>query len=336
MLGCLAVIGLLGPAPADAAKAPKPAPAAPSLVWPEPPDVPRIGYVRSLETPADLGVKRSALGKFAHWLTGGGHQSERFVKPFGIALDEKANLCFTDTGANAVCYFDQARKLWRRWEQVGKVRFVSPVAVAKQGRALYVADSALGSVVVFDEEGKWLREINAGLRRPSGVAIASNRLFVVDSQLQGVLVFSLQGQPEGQWGRRGAGQGEFNFPTHISAGPGGQLFVTDTLNSRIQVFDLQGRFLRQIGGLGDTPGHFARPKGAAADSFGHIYVLDAQFDNVQLFNPEGRLLMALGQAGNQPGEFWLPNGIAISPDNDIYITDSYNQRIQVFKFIGPP
>jgi sugar lactone lactonase YvrE len=312
------------------------APTKASLVWPPAPDAPRIAYVRSLEGPADLGVKRSTLGKFTGWLTGTRRESEQFVKPFAIALDEKGNLCFTDTGANAVCFYDQQHKLWHRWEQVGGVRFASPVGVAKEGSSLYVADSALSSVIAFNEGGQLLSEIKVGLQRPTGVAIAGHRLFVVDSQLQAICRFDLEGRPAGQFGRRGAGAGEFNFPTHISVDLSGNLLVTDSMNSRIQVFDPEGRFLRQVGSVGDSPGHFSRPKGAAVDSFGHLYVVDANFDNVQLFDGQGQLLMDLGEAGSGPGEFWLPNGIAIGRDNLIYVADTYNRRIQVFKFIGQP
>lgn len=321
-------LGLLCSHPAAAA--------ASSLVWPPPPDAPRIAYVGSLGSPEDLGVKRSALGKIGNWLAGTRRESDHFVKPFGVALDEQDNLCFTDTGAKAVCYFDHVHKKWQRWEQAGKIRFESPVAVARRAGVFYVADSGLASVLAFNEQGQLLFQLNAGLERPTGLAVVSNRLFVVDSQLQQVLSFDLQGRPTGHFGRRGAGEGEFNFPTHISADIDGNLVVTDSLNGRIQIFDLQGRFLRQVGSLGDAPGRFSRPKGAAADSFGHLYVVDASFENVQLFDREGRLLMALGQSGSQPGEFWLPNGIAISSANEVYVADSYNQRIQIFKFIGQP
>ncbi len=335
-LAWAAALGLFLPGLAAAASRKAPASPAPPLVWPAPPDAPRIAYVRTLSRPADLGVKRSGLGKFAQWLTGTRQESDRFVKPLGIFLDENDNLCFTDTGPNVVCYFDRLHKTWRRWEQAGAVRFASPVAVAKRGRVIYVADSVLVSVIMLDEDGKLLSQIQAGLQRPSGLAILGDRLFVADSLAQAVFIFDLEGRPVGQFGRRGAGEGEFNFPTHLSTDGEGRLYVTDSMNSRIQVFDRAGRFLRQVGSLGDTAGHFGRPKGTACDRLGHLYVVDASFDNVQLFDGQGRLLMALGQAGDQPGEFWLPSGIAISRDNEIYVADSYNQRIQVFKFIGAP
>lgn len=332
-LGCLAVLACGVPSPLLAAKTATPAPA---LVWPPPPDAPRIAYVRSFHGPPDFGIKRSVLGRFANWLTGSTPENGQLVKPFGIAFDELGNLCFTDTGANSVSYFDGVKKSLHRWEQVGKIHFASPVSVAKRGNVLYVADSALGSVIMFDAQGKLLAEIKAGLQRPSGLTIVGNRLLVVDSQAQAVLMFDLQGQPVGRFGSRGLGAGEFNFPTHLCADAAGNLFVTDSMNGRIQMFDAQGKFLRQVGQLGDVPGRFSRPKGVAVDRHGHLYVLDASFDNVQLFDGQGRLLMALGRPGNEPGEFWLPNGIAISADDEIYIADSYNHRIQVFKLINQP
>lgn len=310
--------------------------AAEARVWPAPPDEPRIAFVRNLTGPADFGVKRSRAGKVMDWLTGAHADGQWFVKPFGLALDEQGGFCLTDTGANVVCYYDPARKAWHRWEKAGAVRFASPVAVAKQGRRFYVADSVLACVVVFDDSGRLLFQISSGLQRPAGVAICKDKLFVVDAQAQAVRVFDLQGQPLGQFGRRGNGAGEFNFPSHISADSAGELLVTDSMNSRIEVFDCEGHFLRQLGSRGDGPGYFNRPKGAAVDSFGHLYVLDALFDNFQIFDARGRLLMALGQTGQEPGEFWLPNAIAISRDNEIYIADSYNHRVQVFRFIGQP
>lgn len=331
---CCLLAGLLLAwcAPAQAA-----APAAPNrLVWPAPPDEPRIAFVRSIEGPADLGVKQSAWGKFGHWLAGGHTEKEQFVKPFGIALDDQGNLCLTDTGANTVAWFDKAHKSWHCWEKVGDLQFASPVAVAKRGHTLYVADSDLCAVLAFTDSGTLLFQLKGELERPAGLALAGERLFVVDSKRHEVLSYDLQGRPAGRFGARGTGPGEFNFPTHIAAGNAGELYVTDSMNNRVQAFDAEGHFLRQVGSIGDAPGHFSRPKGAAVDRFGHLYVIDALFGNVQLFNREGQLLMALGQGGAGPGEFWLPNGIAISADNEIYVADSYNHRVQVFQFIGQP
>lgn len=304
--------------------------------WPPPPAEPRVVYVQSLKGPGDLGAKRSVFKRVANWLSGADSNAGLLVKPFGLALDNAGNLLLTDTGANEVACLDRARKKWLRWSQAGKTAFESPVAVARHGDTIFVADSALGKVLAFDLKGKLRFGITRELLRPSGLAILADKLFVADSQLHQVVMFDLRGTFVGKFGRRGSGPGEFNFPTHIAADAGGRLFVTDSLNCRIQVFDATGQFDRVIGSPGDGPGHFGRPKGVGVDRFGHIYVVDALFDNVQIFDDQGRLLLNWGEAGSDPGQFWLPNGIVVGRDDQIYVADSYNRRVQVFSYTGKP
>ncbi|HTV76469.1 MAG TPA: 6-bladed beta-propeller [Candidatus Baltobacteraceae bacterium] len=304
------------------------------LVWPLPPDQPRIAYVRSLHNPRDIGQSLSFFTRIGHWLTGETGESLALQKPFGLALDETGNLCITDTGANLVCYLDFAHKKWRRYLAAGKTAFVSPVAVAKRNGIFYVADSALGEVLAFRDDGKSAFEITNSLVRPVGLAIDGNLLAVVDSQAHDVSVFDLAGKFLFKFGKRGTGPGEFNFPTHIASDATGRWLVTDSLNCRIQIFSADGKFISQFGSSGDTSGHFGRPKGVAEDSFGHIYVADAIFDNVQIFDASGQLLLNFGQSGAGAGEFGLPNGVVIAPDNTIYIADAYNHRVQIFKYLG--
>jgi hypothetical protein len=330
---CLCLFFLPGCSGVDSTRAPAPETA--SIVWPAPPQPARISYSKAILRPADLGIKRSGFTRFGQWLTGSEKGNEPIVKPFGIAFDEKDNLCLTDTGANVVCFYDQARKKWHRWEKAGKVRFLSPVAVARRNGIFYVADSGLASVIAFDDAGKFRFAITNQLQRPAGIALGSNEVFVADSQRHKVVVFDFFGTFRREFGSRGTAIGEFNFPTHICVDPAGHVIVTDSMNARVQVFDSSGRALGQLGALGDSSGQFSRPKGAAVDGFGHVYVLDAMFDNVQIFDKQGTFLLNFGQAGAAPGEFWLPNGIAINQANEIFVTDSYNRRIQVFKYIGP-
>lgn len=303
-------------------------------VWPPAPDEPRVIYLRSLRAPSDIGQSPSFFKRVGNWITGENGESVSLQKPFGLALDETGNLCVTDTGANLVYYCDFKHKQWRSFDGVGKTKFASPVAVARKGGIFFVADSQLGKVFAFRDNGKSVWEIAAPLERPVGVAIADDSLAIVDSQLHAVFVFDLQGKLRFQFGRRGAAEGEFNFPTHIAADRQGHLLVTDSMNSRVQVFDLAGKFISAFGSNGDTSGHFGRPKGVAADTFGHIYVADAVFDNVQVFDLSGRLLLNIGQSGNRPGEFGMPGGVAIGADNQIYIADGYNHRVQVLKYVG--
>jgi sugar lactone lactonase YvrE len=307
------------------------------LLWPPPPDEPRIAYVQSIHGPADVGIRRSAIARFTRWVVGSDKAREEFAKPFGIALDENDNLCVADTGANAILYWDAIRKKWHRFEKVGKnFYFASPVAVAKRNGIFYVADSGLGRIVAFDEDAKLRFHITNNLERPSGLTVSGEKLFVADSQRHCIVIYDLSGNYISEFGRRGSARAEFNFPTHISSDSEGNLLVTDSMNSRVQLLDQNGNFKSQIGSAGDSPGEFSRPKGVATDGFGHIYIVDALFDNMQIFNRDGRLLLNFAQAGSAPGQFWLPNGVAISRSNEVFVADSYNRRVQRFRYVGKP
>lgn len=310
-------------------------PATNALVWPAPPETARIQFVQSIARPHDAGASLPALKKLANWVTGDARGNEPFQKPFGLAFDESSNVCLTDTGANAVSFFDRSEKRWRRWTSVGGVRFASPVSVAKHGGSLYVADSGLGSVVVFGLEGKLQAIITNGLERPVALAVGGEKLFVADGARHGVAIFDLAGKPAGGFGTRGTGQGEFNFPSHIAVA-GERLYVTDSMNCRVQVLDLEGHFVRQIGRPGIGPGLLSRPKGVAVDRAGRVFVVDAMSDNFQIFDAEGRLLLVVGSQGTAPGEFWLPNGIAVSGGGEVLIADAYNRRLQRFQMLTPP
>ena len=309
--------------------------ASPGPVWPPPPDQPRVAYLRSFSKPSDLGIKPSALKRLTGWITGADTGGESQVTPTALAMDETGGLCLADTGTRTVSFYDPAARRWMQWDHAGEIAFKTPVAVAKRGGVIFVADAALAEVIAFDRAGKLLFQINHDLKRPCGLALLGERLYVTDVMGHCVVAFDLRGHRLFTFGRQGGEPGEFNYPTHLAAAPG-RLLVTDALNSRVQVFDAEGRFQTVIGGAGDTSGHFARPKGVAVDSFGHVYVADALFDNIQVFDLSGRLLLNLGGGGTGPGQFGLPNGIAISRDNHIYVADSCNHRVQVLQYIGPP
>ncbi|MEI6218627.1 MAG: 6-bladed beta-propeller [bacterium] len=302
--------------------------------WPPPPEAARVTYLHSLKKPADCGIRQSWLARTAKRIVGGGRENTLWTKPFGIALDENDNICLTDTGMRTVYYFDRVHGRWQSWDHIGKIRFVTPVAIAKHLDTFYVADSGLGCVLVFRSDGHLLRRITEHLAHPSGLAILGDRLLVVDSRRHCVVVFDSEGEYVAEFGCRGAGPAEFNFPTHITTDASGSIYVTDSMNNRVQVLDCNGNFQSAIGSIGDTPGFFNRPKGVAVDSLGHVYVVDANSDDIQIFDSKGRMLLWFGASGQAEGQFWLPNGIAISRQNEIFVTDTYNRRVQVFKYLG--
>jgi len=308
------------------------------IVWPLPPDPPRVRYLRTYYGSQDFENKKKKkwrrlfLGPEAEKVTA-------LVKPYGVTTDAKGRIYVTDTGLGAVLIFDEEEKTVSVLGDSGHVRLSTPIGIAIDSQdRIFVADSALHQVVVFNQAGEPVMALgrDENLQVPSGLAVDAerNRLLVTDSHEHKVFVYGLDGVAMGGWGGRGNGDGEFNFPTNIAVDASGRVYVVDTGNFRVQVFDSEGKFLSKFGQAGDGFGDFHRPKGIAIDSEGHVYVVDAAFNNVQIFDTEGSLLLFVGSYGKGPGNFWVPAGIHIDGQDRIYVADQINGRVQVFQYLS--
>ena len=305
------------------------------LVWPKPPQSPRVRFIGAVARPADLGVKPSfwkRLGKLLH-----GAEPDWFIRPGGVATQDH-KIYVADPGAQALWVLDTEAGRFQRVQQAGRQRLVSPVAVAPgRNERVYLADSYLAKVFVYDADAKLQTIISdKKLQRPAGLAYdaAKDRLYVADSAAHRIWIFTGNGKPVGKLGGRGTAKGQFNFPTHLALDRKGVLYVTDAMGFRIQMFGQDGGFLGTFGRHGNASGDFAAPKGVGADSAGHVYVVDALFDAVQIFDRGGRLLLSFGERGLGPGQFWLPGGLYIDKQDRIYVADAYNQRIQIFEYLS--
>ena len=308
---------------------------APLRHWPPPPAPARVALVGEVRDPTDFGIRPGVWSRLVNTVAGSLRGREPLVQPQGLAVDEPGSLCIADPGAGAVVFLDRARDRRLRWTGVGNRPFVMPVAVAKRGNLILVADSGWGRVVGFDLDGRQRFLTGDEMKQPVALTLAGETLWVADAAQHTLFRYDLAGRLLGQAGRRGSGPGEFNFPTHLCSAPDGRLLVTDAMNHRVQVLDAAGRPLASFGGSGEGKGRFNRPKGLAANARNQLYVADALHDNVQIFDDTGRLLLYFGEAGSAPGEFWLPSGVALDGDR-LYVADSYNHRIQVFQALDAP
>jgi DNA-binding beta-propeller fold protein YncE len=308
------------------------------LVWPSPPALAKIIYVRSISSPADLGLTKNFFVRAFEFVFG--EEPQRLVRPMAV-VDVAGVLYVADPGARGVHRFDRAAGKYRLLREKGDVGLPSPVGLALGPNGdVYATDSVLGAVFVIKTGADFVTRLNliGTLKQPTGIAFdpIAKQLFVSDTYAHEIKVFALDGALLKTIGHRGEGDGEFNFPTMLWRTDKGQLLVTDSLNFRTQIFDLTGQFLSKFGKLGDGSGDAPRQKGVATDLHGHIYAVDSLLHAVQIFDTSGRFLLSFGGLGQAPGEFWLPTGVFVAANDMIYVTDSYNRRVQVFKYAGAP
>ena len=89
---------------------------------------------------------------------------------------------------------------------------------------------------------------------------------------------------EGQWGKSGTGDGDFNDPGGVSVGRSGNVYIGDQLNHRVQYFTATGSFLGKWGKRGTGNGEFVWPNDVFVLPSGkRAYVADGLNDRVQYF-----------------------------------------------------
>lgn len=309
------------------------------IYWPGSPETPRIKYLYSLKHLSSR--EETALSQAADTLLGEEEfepaRAPTFIRPYGVWVSG-GRLYVTDIAATRLTVIDLKTAAVQQWGTEEPAKMLSPIGViADPAGKVWVTDSLAAKIWLFDRQGKLLSALGEqeDLERPTGIALhkALGRVYVADTARHRILIYELTGKYRGQFGRRGEGAGEFNFPTHLTVDRAGNILVVDNFNFRVQAFDPQGKFLYQWGSMGKGWGNISRPKGIAVDSEDHIYLTEGDMDGVQIFDPRGNLLLYFGESGQEIGQFWLPGGLAIDEEDKIYVADTYNSRIQVFQYL---
>ncbi len=359
---CALAILFAGTASLQAKDKKKQAPAAPpqknllelldysKIVWPNPPAITRIKYQSYFS-----GEKRElkATQQKTSWMdrlsgVAVGQQSQtdklffQLVRPYGVGVDSKGRVYIADEKVLAVFIFnpETGQVELMKNGQHANFKLITGLAL-DDGDTLFVSDSALRHVLVFDKQHRAQASISQGMATPAGLAVDNeNRfLYVADSELDQVLVYDADppykllrtiGKPGSK--HELTTPGDFSRPTNLAVDKDGNLYVTDTFNDRVEIFDADGNFIRTFGKAGDGPGYFARPKGIAIDADGHIWVADAVQDRVQVFTPEGQLLIYLGGHGLLPGQFSTLAGLTIDKNNRVLTSEQYPGRVQIFRY----
>lgn len=307
------------------------------LVWPRPPEIPRIRLLRVLNGPEDVIVTdKGAVGRLFDFLLGDSTDYVGFYTPHCMAADGNGLVYIADPSLGLVHKYNLASHEVGYIVQAGATYLRSPVGVALDSDGnLYVSDSQLATVFKFNQEGTFVGELDGKgkFMRPAGIALTSKGDKVIaDIQANKVFLFSKDDAFKGELPGPDF-PGTFNMPTYVAVDSADTIYVTDSMNFTVRVFDAQGKYVSSLGQIGDSPGSFARPKGVAVDSDRNLYVLDAIFGNFQIFNPKGQLLLYVSQEGARPGEMMLPSGIFIDRNDRIYVADTFNHRIQVFQYL---
>jgi len=290
--------------------APPPEKPRPAAFWPPYPDQPRLQYLCSFQSSANVEPTKSKLDELVYGKEA--QQVQNLVKPYGVDMwNGRIYVC--DLRSAAVTVLDLRKQQTLLMGRSGNETLQTPtdITIAADGTK-YVADLGRGRIFVFDANDRLVNTFGESEMRPVGVATFENELYVCDFQQQCVRVMDRRsGSLLRTIGRPGQEDGQFVRPLGIAVDQKGFLYVADVMNCRLQKFDRSGKFISSFGMISANVGGMVRPKHIDVDRDGTVYVVDAAFQNVQLFDQVGRVYTYFGSAGDHPGAMYLPAGVKV-------------------------
>src|SRR5262249_19237748 len=100
---------------------------------------------------------------------------------------------------------------------------------------LWVTDRENQRIQVFDQDGKFIRELKyAGL--PCSIAIGKDYIYMVNGFAGQLLRLDLNGKVLAATGKPGKGLGEFGEAHFVAVSPKGEIYIADTVKPALHKF----------------------------------------------------------------------------------------------------
>ncbi|MBI4815236.1 MAG: PKD domain-containing protein [Deltaproteobacteria bacterium] len=251
----------------------------------------------------------------------------RSFQPARLAADPAGFLYVSDPGSRQILVFNPRGDLLQRIPVQGV-----PVGVAVGAGAIYVGETDLGRVAIYDRLGDLLGTIGDQLVTPADLALdgMGRRLFVADSGTDSVEIFELSGQWVGAIDLPG------QFVGALAISPSGdRVYVSDGAAGQVFVFDANSRAaLGAVSSFGDHEDQLMRPAGLAVAATGHLYVTDSFQSAVSVFGPAGAFVGLLGQNGDDVGQLRIPTDAEVTSDGRLLVANSDGNRIETYALQG--
>jgi hypothetical protein len=129
---------------------------------------------------------------------------------------------------------------------------------------------------------------------------------------------------------------QFNAPTGVAVGLGGELYVSDTGNQLVRKISADGQVTTVLGGgAAIAKTQLNTPTGIAVDASGVVYISDTNNNRIILLDLDGKArVFAGGAAGSadatnpRKAGFSAPHGLAFDASGALYVADYSNDAIR--------
>ena len=233
----------------------------------------------------------------------------------------------------------------RQLELVGELdlqnealKYPTGIAVNSKG-LIAVASYDKHCIMIFDKEGKYLRQFGRQGRNPGELDGPVDVTFMNDDEIlvaeqanHRIQQFNVNtGNYVKIFGRKGTGEAEFVNPSSIFMDDQGHFVVAELINNRVQVLTKDGTPVLQFGDSG--PGKLDGPQGCVFHK--NMFIVSDYWNNcLKLFDSSGKFLRKIGEEGEADGQFKGPWGLCIDGHGNILICDCIRGVVQQFSIEG--
>jgi sugar lactone lactonase YvrE len=201
--------------------------------------------VMKLSPKGDVLLTLGTKGKAGEWNEAAGLRL--FNEPNDIVFGNNGDLFITQghtpgagKGDPRVLKFDKNGNFIKTWggkgTEPGKFDVAHGIAIDAKG-LLWVTDRENQRIQIFDQDGKYIREVKyAGL--PCSLDIGKQYIYMVNGFAGQLLKLDLDGKVLAAVGKPGAAGtwGEFGEAHFIAVSPKGEIYVADSVNRAVQKF----------------------------------------------------------------------------------------------------
>ena len=261
------------------------------------------------------------------------HTIAEVKSPWGIAINCNGEIVVSERISGHISTYTPSGKKIRTIDLEGLGLF--GLCLDRDGKIL-VGEDTNNSLRKYSPEGQLLASVGTEGIGPvqfsslDGIAVNSknDKVYIADCKNHRIQVLNSDLTFSTTFGRKGKGEGQFDYPSGIACDSAGNVYVTDYCNCRIQVFTAEGKFLRMFGKRGKRRGDLNVPIGIAVDpSSQHVYISESNNCRISVFTCEGQFVTSFGTevAG------FSPRGLAVDSCGVVFVCDfDKNNAIRVF------
>lgn len=169
-------------------------------------------------------------------------------------------------------------------------------------------------------------DMNNPLSKPMDVTKVGNNIYVSDTNHTQIQVFDSKGKFVSKFGKKGSGDGQFQFPYGITGDNKGNIYVSDLYNGKISIFTSEGKFVKYFTDDSKNVSFLTSPAGLRIYN-NKLYITDIKSNSVNVYSMTGKKLLVINAATSKDDPLNAPNAVAVDDEKDIYVSDTGNHRV---------